>query len=124
MNIKKGLASSAPEIIINLTLNKLGIKSYFEIIHCGEKDINPKPAPDIFLEVARKLNIKTKECLVIEDSIAGVKAAKSAGMFCIAINDKQILSGNEYAQADIKLESFAGFNIYQLINHPYFRLKE
>ena len=42
----------------------------------------------------------------------------------IAINDKQILSGNEYAQADIKLESFAGFNIYQLINHPYFRLKE
>lgn len=78
-----GLASSSPVEYINEVLDKFSIKKYFHAIVSGEQITNSKPAPDIFLITAERLNVKPINCIVIEDSKNGVLAAKAADMKCI-----------------------------------------
>ncbi len=106
---KIGLASSSSSKEIGFILKKLKIKKYFDVITSGEFVKNSKPAPDIYLETARKLGIKPENCLVFEDAVNGVKAAKAAGMKCIAITTsfgKKDLKGT-----DLIIDSFEGFNL-------------
>jgi beta-phosphoglucomutase len=84
--IKMALATSADLIKVHANLKTVGIsESLFSVIVCGEDVINKKPAPDIFLLSAKKLNASGEQCLVIEDSTNGIKAAKNAGMSSLAI---------------------------------------
>jgi len=78
------LASSSPHSWIKLVIDRFNLKNFFKVIVSSD-DIKGKgkPAPDIFLFTAKKLKIKPNKCLVIEDSINGVKAAKAAAMSCI-----------------------------------------
>ena len=80
-----GLATSAPRINVLPMLEVLGIERRFAAITLGEEVEHGKPAPDIFLESARRLNVLAERCLVFEDAYAGVAAAKAAGMQCIAL---------------------------------------
>ncbi|SFC99911.1 HAD family hydrolase [Clostridium uliginosum] len=82
-DIKIGLASSSSKNLINIILNRLDIKDFFEVIVSGEDVKQSKPNPDIFLKTAELLNVAPNECVVIEDSSNGVNAAKEAGMKCI-----------------------------------------
>jgi len=77
-------SGSSPEILEEL-LTITGLKEYFSAIVSAEDVQRGKPAPDIFLESARSLNIPPENCVVIEDSQYGVEAAKRAFMYCIAI---------------------------------------
>ena len=61
-----------------------GIDRYFQKLVSGETVKHPKPAPDVFLKTAEILGLSPEECLVIEDSENGCKAAKAAGMACMA----------------------------------------
>ncbi|MEQ9620099.1 MAG: HAD family phosphatase [Deltaproteobacteria bacterium] len=81
-----------------------GIDDYFDVIVSAEDVQQCKPAPDVFLEALRRLNTKrshsetitSSECLVVEDSVSGVRAAISAGMKCLAVTNScsaQELSG-------------------------------
>lgn len=90
--IRIGLASSSSREFIELMLSKLGLKGYFEAIMSGEDVENGKPAPDIFLKASEQLNVESSSCLVIEDSMHGVKAAKSAGMKCIGFKSPNSLN--------------------------------
>ncbi|MBP7175178.1 MAG: HAD family hydrolase [Thermoclostridium sp.] len=85
--MKIGLASSSGRTFIEMILNRLGIIHYFEVIVSGEEVKNSKPAPDIFLKAAEFLKISPNNCLVIEDSQHGVRAAILAGMTCIGFNN-------------------------------------
>jgi beta-phosphoglucomutase family hydrolase len=85
--VKIGLASSSNRDFIEMILNNLEIIHYFEVIVSGEEVTKSKPEPDIFLKAAEKLKIDPKNCLVIEDSQNGVKAAILAGMTCIGFNN-------------------------------------
>ncbi len=77
------VASSSPyEYIIRVT-KALGIYHYFHQIVSGVNVPHPKPAPDVFFKTAKELRLAPSECLVIEDSKNGVKAANAAGMPCI-----------------------------------------
>ncbi|HVV66501.1 MAG TPA: HAD family phosphatase [Candidatus Saccharimonadales bacterium] len=78
------LASSAAPKRIELFLNKLNLKSYFDTIVSGDDVPKSKPEPDIFLLAAKKMKAKPGDCVVIEDAKNGVQAAKAAGMKCIA----------------------------------------
>ena len=78
------LASSASPKRIELFLNRLKLKKYFTTIISGDDIQHSKPAPDIFLLAAKYLNVEPKDCIVIEDAENGVRAAKAAGMKCIA----------------------------------------
>ena len=74
---------------------------------------NGKPAPDLFLETASRLNVIPSDCIVVEDSFNGVKAAKSAGMYCLGYHNPN--SGNQdISAADRIINSFADTNIEDL----------
>jgi beta-phosphoglucomutase family hydrolase len=82
--IKIALASSSPLKLINLVTKRLRIKDYFDVILSGEEVQNGKPAPDIFIETARRLDVYPEECVVIEDSHNGLKGANKAKCKTIA----------------------------------------
>jgi len=76
-------SSSTPEII-DLILSRTNLKKYFQVIVSAEEAGKSKPEPDVFLLTAEKLGIKPANCLVVEDSPNGIKAAKAARMMCVA----------------------------------------
>ncbi|MEE1443968.1 MAG: GNAT family N-acetyltransferase [Blautia sp.] len=78
------VASSSPKSYIEQVTAFWGIDHYFKILVSGEQVKSPKPAPDVFLKVAEILGLSSDECLVIEDSENGCKAAKAAHMTCMA----------------------------------------
>jgi beta-phosphoglucomutase len=80
-----GLATSAPRINVEPMLRVLAVDSRFAAVTLGDEVPNGKPAPDIFLESARRLGVPTEQCLVFEDAYSGVAAAKAAGMQCVAL---------------------------------------
>ncbi|OHD12055.1 MAG: hydrolase [Spirochaetes bacterium GWD1_27_9] len=84
-NYPLAVASGSSPIILEELLTSLDLKKYFDIIVSAEEVKKGKPAPDIFLETANRLNIEPHNCCVIEDSQYGVEAAKKAFMYCIAI---------------------------------------
>ena len=81
-HIAIGSSSKNAKII----LEKIGLRDMFDIIVDGWDVKNSKPAPDLFLLAAHRLNLSPFECAVIEDAVAGIKAAKAAKMLAIAIN--------------------------------------
>jgi len=106
-NIKLAVASSSSKKLIKVILEKLMLKKYFEICVSGNEVKNGKPAPDVFLHTANLMKVIPKECLVIEDSTNGVKAAKSAGMKCVGFQNFN--SGNQdLSDADMIISSFLG----------------
>jgi len=80
-----GVATSAPADNVDFVLDGLNIRQYFKEIVDASHVNNCKPAPDSYLEAAKRLNVKTSECVVFEDAIAGVQSANAAGMKVIAI---------------------------------------
>lgn len=82
-----GLATSTIRRLAEPVLQQAGVNSYFRAMVFGDMVKNGKPAPDIYLLAAEKLNAKPSRCLVLEDSIAGVQAAASAGMRAIMVPD-------------------------------------
>lgn len=84
MGLKQAVASSAPQANIDALLTELKIRDYFEAEAAGAT-LKGKPNPAVFLLAAKLLGVDPLNCLVIEDSIAGVQAAKSAGCLCVAV---------------------------------------
>ena len=80
-----GLVSSAPTENIGFVLGELGLAGAFSCIVSGHELSETKPSPQIYLLAAEKLRVTADDCVVIEDSPIGVKAAKSAGMKCLAV---------------------------------------
>lgn len=81
------VASSSPIQTVSLYLEKNGVLGAFQAIVAGRKDIASKPAPDIFLLAAQQLNTPPEFCLVLEDSVNGVKAGRAAGMQVAMVPD-------------------------------------
>jgi HAD superfamily hydrolase (TIGR01509 family) len=78
--IPLGVASGGYHVLVDATLRALGITGLFETVVCAEDYSRGKPAPDAFLEAARRLNVEPGRCLVFEDSPTGIAAAEAAGM--------------------------------------------
>lgn len=87
-SITAAVASSSPREIVLRNLRIAGLKlERFTAIVGGDEVSHGKPAPDIFIEVSRRLGLIPQDCLVLEDSNAGIKAAHSAGMHSVMIPD-------------------------------------
>lgn len=83
--IPAALATSAPKLNVEHTLAELDLTGVFPIIVRGDEVARGKPAPDVFLEAARRLRVEPPGCLVFEDAQMGIEAAQAAGMRVVAL---------------------------------------
>ena len=111
---KIALASSAPTGNIQLITQTLGIDNYFQSIVAGRDVTEGKPSPQIFLLAAEQLGAKAENCIVIEDSVAGVTAAKRAGMHCLAVTNTNPRSS--LSEADLIVDTLAAVSVDDLKN--------
>jgi len=112
--ISQALASSGSPGNIHVILKALGAESYFDLVVSGDGQPS-KPDPFIFLKTADELKKIPLNCLVIEDSVAGVKAAKAAGMKCVAVTTTNF--ARKLADADMVLD-----NLTQLVTEKIQKL--
>ena len=84
-DIMVGLASNAIRKNVSMIINELEIYDYFDSIICGDEVINGKPNPEMFNETIDRFDINKDECLIFEDSLEGVLAAKNSGVKVIGI---------------------------------------
>jgi HAD superfamily hydrolase (TIGR01509 family) len=103
-SIKKAIASSSAQAHIELIVKKLDIAHHFDAIISGEHIPHSKPAPDIFIEAARRLAVKPADCIVLEDALPGVTAAKAAGMLAVAVPNR-FTSHQDFSTADLVVPS-------------------
>jgi HAD superfamily hydrolase (TIGR01509 family) len=101
-----GLASSSNRELIDLVLELSGLAQYFRVTVSSEEVAHGKPAPDVYLETARRLGVAPEGCAAIEDSENGIKSAKGAGMRVLAIPNPQFPPAEDaLALADDVLDS-------------------
>ena len=103
------VVSSTPEENIELITKMLGIKKYFSLLINGDDVKEGKPSPQCFLLGAEKLGVEPKNCVVMEDAVVGVRAAKRAGMHCIAVANT--CPREDIAEADIVVNSLEEINV-------------
>ena len=104
-----GVASSSNRELIDLSLELLGVADKFAATVSSEEVARGKPAPDVYLEAARRLGAQPTEAAAIEDSHNGILAAKAAGMRVLAIPNRRFPPREEaLKQADDVLSSLAG----------------
>lgn len=84
---RMAVASSSPFTDIERFVETCGLSEYFELLFTGEQVKNSKPAPDTFLEAAKRMSTPPEACIVVEDSENGAAAAKAAGMYCIGLKN-------------------------------------
>ncbi len=99
-----GVASSSSLSDIEEVLKGIGIHERFTAIASGEEVLHGKPAPDIFLEAARRLSANPQACAVLEDTQIGVQAAVNAGMYCVAVPNRFTV-GQDFSQAQARVEN-------------------
>jgi HAD superfamily hydrolase (TIGR01509 family) len=83
-----GLASSSPRRLIDVVLRAAGLADAFSAIASTEELARGKPAPDVYLEAARRLSVEPERCVAVEDSSNGLRAAAAAGMHVVAIPNR------------------------------------
>lgn len=105
-----GLASSSSTDIIEAVLKKIGLRDAFEVLQSAEHEPYGKPHPSVYIECARSLGVAPDRCLALEDSPAGVLAAKAARMTCIAIPPPELQSDRRYCIADLRLDTIQQFD--------------
>jgi sugar-phosphatase len=103
--LKLGLASSSATEIIEAVLGKLELREAFAVAQSAEHEPYGKPHPAVYITCARRLGVAPDRCLAIEDSPAGVLAAKAARMLCIAVPAPEMKDDRRYCIADIVLGS-------------------
>ena len=109
-SIPMAIASASPMHLIELVIDRLGIRDYFTVWHSATLEAHNKPAPDVYLGTARKLNVSPADCLAFEDSGNGLKSAHAAGMRTIAVPAKYELDDPKFAIADYIIPSLTAFN--------------
>lgn len=104
-NIPMVIASSSSIPVIEAVIDKLELKQHIKLFHSAKNEKYGKPHPAVFLSAAEQMGIDRQDCLVFEDSVNGVIAAKAAGMKCIAIPEAANFDKPGFAIADQKVSS-------------------
>jgi len=99
---KQAIASSAPRANVEVVVQALGFDRLIDAIASAEDVTRGKPAPDVFLEAARRTGVPPPLCVVVEDVAAGIAAARAAGMKSIGVSRRETLG-----EADIFVRSLA-----------------
>jgi HAD superfamily hydrolase (TIGR01509 family) len=111
---KIALASSSAMSLIDVVVDKLNIRHYFDLLVSAEFEPYGKPHPSVFLTTAKQLNVLPTECLVFEDSVNGMIAAKAARMQCIVVPEAEKQHEAYWKLANHQLSSLAAFHLNML----------
>ena len=103
-----GIASGAPPQNIDFVLDGLGIRDEFACVVDSAQYARGKPAPDCFLEAARRIGAAPADCIVFEDAVNGVRAAHAAGMRAVALAAQTPRAVFASIGAELVVESFRG----------------
>lgn len=109
------MATGNTRQMMDLMTENLNIRKYFNITVSSDEVPNGKPAPDVFLEAARRLVVDPGECLVLEDAVNGIAAAKAAGMKAIAVCDQRYNRPESFTEADLVVGNLKEISI-EMIN--------
>jgi HAD superfamily hydrolase (TIGR01509 family) len=118
LDLRLAIASSSPHSWVDTHLIRLGLFDRFDTIICAD-DVSPgrtKPNPDLFLLALERLEVQPGEAIVFEDSPNGVKAAKTAGIFAVAVPNP-ITARLKIEGANLTLKSLADMPLQDLLNH-------
>lgn len=113
MNLKQAVAPSAPQANIDALLTELEIRDFF-LAEAAGATLKGKPNPAVFLLAAKLLGVSSANCLLIEDSIAGVEAAKSAGCQSVAV--LTTIQASDLTQADLIVKDLSCLQLEQVNN--------
>lgn len=115
--LKIGLATSSYDVLIQTILTTLSITHYFQTVHSAEYEMFGKPHPAVYLSAAQQLDVDPKKCLVIEDSLNGIIAAKAARMTVICVPEKTHIRDPRLILADAEFESLTDV-VHYFQSHP------
>jgi len=93
-----------------MILEQIGLAQLFDVVVDGNSITEAKPNPEVFLRGAERLGVLPSKCVVFEDAIAGVEAARNAGMHCVGIGEPQTLG-----MADLVIPGFEGYHFEKLL---------
>ncbi|MCY3979361.1 MAG: HAD family phosphatase [Chloroflexi bacterium] len=111
-HFRVGLASGSPTDIIKAVLRITGLDQIFEVMIYGDEVARGKPAPDIYLEALRQLNVAPGNSLGIEDSANGLRSLEAAGMFAVAAPSPDYpLPADALALADAHITTLEDFTV-------------
>jgi sugar-phosphatase len=105
------VASSSPMQLIHTALDTFALRESFSILHSAETEAEGKPDPAVYLSAMSRLEVEPNNCIAFEDSAIGVRAAKSAGAWVIAVPDPADLTNPAFAAADVVLPSLTDFSL-------------
>lgn len=117
LDLKTAIASSSRRPWIDEHLERMGIRNRFDVIVCRDDVTHVKPDPELYVTVLRRLGLDTDEAIAIEDSSNGLRAAKGAGLYCVAVPTPMTAS-MDLGLADLRLSSLEEMPLAELIRRP------
>ena len=112
--VKMAVASSSTKKMVDYVVDRLNLRDYVQFVINGEMIQNSKPNPEIFLRAAEALGVEPGKCAVLEDSGAGIEAAKNAGMFCVAYSGTNV-HGVDQSGADVIIDEYTEKTLCHLL---------
>ena len=109
-DVKIGLASSSPMLLIENIVKELKISDYFDVLCSAEDEPLGKPHPAVYLKAAAKLGINPYQCLAFEDSVTGMISALAARMKTVVVPEPENYHSPRFGAAHLKLNSLTEFN--------------
>ena len=105
------VASSSPLGLIRAALEQLRVLDEFAVVHSAEDEAEGKPHPAVYATTMARLAVDPGKCIAFEDSVAGIRSAKSAGAWVIAVPDTVDRSNPDVGLADVVLDSMTEFSL-------------
>lgn len=107
--IPVAIASASPMSLIEVVVDRMGIREYLKLWHSATLEARNKPAPDVYLGAAHRLGVAPADCVAFEDSGTGLQSARAAGMRTVAVPADFEWDNPKFALADVKLAALTEF---------------
>ena len=115
--LRTAVASTSRRARVLELLGQLGLTDKFDALAGGDEVPRAKPAPDVYRLAARRLGVAERACVALEDSESGVRAAKAAGMWCIAV-PSELTRGMDFRAADLVVASLLEVSVETILTLP------
>lgn len=109
------LASSSTTPMVHYVADRLGLRSVMRCIVTGDMVTRAKPDPEIYLKAAEQIHVPPAACIVIEDSPFGIRAAKAAGMYCVAFTGCNV-HALDNSQADVRIPAYDPASLARILS--------